>query len=146
MPTYDNLIRLPQASFSGKLPCKPRNLAVRSREYLTEAEVGKLMKAARNTGRHGHRDVTLILIAYRHALRVAELVALRWEQIDLGQGCCTWYAGSMGWIAHTPCAVPTRQSSLFINVIVWAILALVFGVIVMLILQLPEVVDLVRGR
>ena len=29
---------------------------------------------------------TLILIAYRHALRVAELVALRWEQIDLSQG------------------------------------------------------------
>jgi integrase len=35
---------------------------------------------------HGHRDATLILLAYRHALRVAELVALRWEQIDLGQG------------------------------------------------------------
>ena len=59
---------------------------MRSREYLTETEVGKLMKAARNTGRHGHRDATLILIAYRHALRVAELVALRWEQIDLSQG------------------------------------------------------------
>ena len=86
MPTYENVIPLSQASFSGKLPRKPRNQAVRSREYLTEAEVGKLMKAARNTGRHGHRDATLILIAYRHALRVAELVALRWEQIDLSQG------------------------------------------------------------
>ena len=86
MPTYDNLIRLPQTSFSGKLPRKPINQAVRSREYLTEAEVGKLMKAARKTGRHGHRDATLILLAYRHALRVSELVALRWEQIDLSQG------------------------------------------------------------
>jgi type 1 fimbriae regulatory protein FimB/type 1 fimbriae regulatory protein FimE len=86
MPTYDNLICLPQASFSGKLPRKPRNHTVRSREYLTEAEVGKLIRAARNTGRHGHRNATLILIAYRHALRVAELVALRWEQIDLSQG------------------------------------------------------------
>ena len=86
MPTYENVIPLSQASFSGKLPRKPSNQAVRSREYLTEAEVGKLMKAARNTGRHGHRDATLILIAYRHALRVAELVALRWEQIDLSQG------------------------------------------------------------
>jgi integrase len=46
----------------------------------------KADEAARNTGRHGHRDATLILIAYRHALRVAELVALRWEQIDLSQG------------------------------------------------------------
>ena len=45
MPTYENVIPLSQASFSGKLPRKPRNLAVRSREYLTEAEVGKLMKA-----------------------------------------------------------------------------------------------------
>jgi integrase len=86
MDTYDNLVRLPQPSFSGKLPRKPHNQAVRSREYLTEAEVEKLMKAARNTGRHGHRDATLILMAYRHALRVSELVALRWEQIDLSRG------------------------------------------------------------
>jgi integrase len=86
MPTYANVIPLSQTSFSGKLPRKPRNQAVRSREYLTEVEVGKLMKAARNTGRHGHRDATLILVAYRHALRVAELVALRWEQINLSQG------------------------------------------------------------
>ena len=69
MPTYENVIPLSQASFSGKLPRKPHNQAVRSREYLTEAEVGKLMKAARATGRHGHRDATLILIAYRHALQ-----------------------------------------------------------------------------
>ena len=48
MPTYENVIPLSQASFSGKLPRKPHNQAVRSREYLTEAEVGKLMKAARN--------------------------------------------------------------------------------------------------
>jgi len=37
-------------------------------------------------GRHGHRDRTLILLAYRHGLRVSELVALRWEQVDLIQG------------------------------------------------------------
>lgn len=40
------------------------------------------MKAARSTGRHGHRDATLILLAYR----VPELVALKWAQIDLQQG------------------------------------------------------------
>ena len=34
----------------------------------------------------GHRDRTAILLAYRHGLRVAELVALRWDQIDLKQG------------------------------------------------------------
>ena len=86
MPTYNNVVPLSQPSFSGKLPKKPRNQDVRSREYLTEKEVDKLMDAARQTGRHGHRDATLILIGYRHALRVSELVSLRWEQIDLGKG------------------------------------------------------------
>lgn len=67
-------------------PRRQRNADVRSREYLTEAEVSRLMKAARETGRHGHRDATLILLAYRHALRVSELVSLRWDQVDLAQG------------------------------------------------------------
>jgi len=44
------------------------------------------MDAAGKLGRHGHRDRTLILLAYRHALRVSELVALRWDQTDLKQG------------------------------------------------------------
>jgi type 1 fimbriae regulatory protein FimB/type 1 fimbriae regulatory protein FimE len=48
--------------------------------------VDKLIAAAKSVGRHGHRDATLILIGYRHALRVSELVALRWDQFDLGQG------------------------------------------------------------
>jgi integrase len=36
--------------------------------------------------RHGHRDATMVLIAYRHGLRTAELVALRWDAIDFGHG------------------------------------------------------------
>jgi len=67
-------------------PRKMRNSELRSREYLTEYEVERLMTAARNTGRHGHRDATLILLAYRHGLRVSELVALRWDQVDLSVG------------------------------------------------------------
>jgi len=31
---------------------------------------------------YGHRDATMILVAYRHGLRVSELVDLRWDQID----------------------------------------------------------------
>ena len=64
MATYENVVPLSQASFSGKLPQKPRNKDVRTREYLTDKEVERLMKAARETGRHGHRDATLILVAY----------------------------------------------------------------------------------
>ena len=75
------------SSVHGNLPPKRvPNLAVRSREYLTPDEVKGLIKAAKNIGRHGQRDATVILIAYRHGLRVSELVALRWDQIDLKQG------------------------------------------------------------
>lgn len=67
-------------------PRRQRNQNRRTREYLTPAEVDQLMAAAGQVGRYGHRDATLILIAYRHALRVGEIVALRWDQIDLAQG------------------------------------------------------------
>jgi integrase len=71
----------------GKLPPRRKpNAESRSREYLTEPEIEKLIKAAEKVGRHGHRDATLILIAYRHALRVTELVSLRWDAIDLAKG------------------------------------------------------------
>jgi site-specific recombinase XerD len=56
------------------------------RQYLTERDVEMLCDAARKRGRYGHRDATMILFAYRHALRVSELVALRWDQIDLEAG------------------------------------------------------------
>src|SRR5438876_274721 len=58
----------------------------RPREYLTPAEVEKLINAARKRGRCGHRDATAILIAFRHGLRVGELCVLRWDQVDLRHG------------------------------------------------------------
>ena len=67
-------------------PPRQRNAERRPREYLTPAEVEVLMAAARKRGRYGHRDATMILIAYRHGLRVGELVALTWDQVDFGQG------------------------------------------------------------
>src|SRR6516162_3779222 len=53
----------------------------RPREYLTESEIERLMTAAKDN-RHGHRDATAILVAYRHALRASELVSLRWDDVD----------------------------------------------------------------
>ena len=57
----------------------------RPREYLTEREIERLMDSARGN-RWGHRDATAILIAYRHGLRAGELVALRWDDIELATG------------------------------------------------------------
>ena len=62
-------------------PRRRRNGDLRTREYLTEAEVERLMKAATGN-RHGHRDATMVLVAYRHGLRAAEVVDLRWDQVD----------------------------------------------------------------
>jgi type 1 fimbriae regulatory protein FimB/type 1 fimbriae regulatory protein FimE len=66
-------------------PTRPPNVDLRTREYLTEAEVERLMTAARKN-RWGHRDATMILVAYRHGLRVSELVDLRWDQIEFVSG------------------------------------------------------------
>ena len=77
---------IPFNATKNALPRRPLNSDVRSREYLTPLEVDALIKAAKSTGRHKHRDGTLILIAYRHGLRVSELVSLRWDQVDLKQG------------------------------------------------------------
>src|SRR5262245_55220651 len=66
---------------------RPANAALRPREYLTDAEVAELMEAARRrSGRYGFRDATMILVAYRHGLRVSELCALRWDQVEFARG------------------------------------------------------------
>lgn len=70
-------------------PTPPRrvtNKEKRTREHLLPSEVEAMIKAALRVGRHGHRDATLILLAYRHGLRLSELVALRWEQVDFSGG------------------------------------------------------------
>ncbi len=69
-----------------KVPIRRKNTEYRNREYLSEKEVGQVIDAAAGAGRHRLRDATLILLAYRHGLRVSELVALRWDQVDLTQG------------------------------------------------------------
>ena len=62
-------------------PRRLPNRKLRTREYLTEAEVERLMSVA-GKNRWGHRDATMVLVAYRHGLRASELVDLRWEQVD----------------------------------------------------------------
>jgi type 1 fimbriae regulatory protein FimB/type 1 fimbriae regulatory protein FimE len=63
-----------------------QNAKRRPREYLTVKEAELLLASARDRGRYGHRDATMILSAYRHGLRASELCALRWAQIDFARG------------------------------------------------------------
>jgi len=68
-------------------PTRQRNKASRTREYLTPDEVERIILAARHAGgRLADRDALLIMMAYRHGFRASELIALRWDQIDLKAG------------------------------------------------------------
>jgi integrase len=69
---------------SRSVPIRPANSELRQREYLTKAEVGKLMKATKD-GRHVARDAALILIAFRHGLRATEICDLEWSQVEFGR-------------------------------------------------------------
>ena len=70
----------------GETPNTVNPSVVRTRRYLTGREVEKLIEAARKHGRYGHRDATMILLAYRHGLRASELCDLQWHQVELNTG------------------------------------------------------------
>ena len=57
------------------------NAELGTREHLTPGEVEVLVEAAK-ANRHGHRDATMILVAFRHGLRASEVCDLRWNQVD----------------------------------------------------------------
>lgn len=61
---------------------RPKNIEVRSREYLRPDEVEKLINAAKSVGRNQVRDSVLILMMFRHGLRVSEVINLKWADID----------------------------------------------------------------
>jgi type 1 fimbriae regulatory protein FimB/type 1 fimbriae regulatory protein FimE len=82
----DGKHQLMNASKHPRPPRRVPNLQRRSREHLTTAEIEALIAAAGCLGRNRTRDRALILVAYRHGLRVSELVALRWDQVDLDRG------------------------------------------------------------
>ena len=74
-----------QLSKPGKLR-RPPNSELRPREHLLEKEVDRLLQAAKKSHRHPTRNYTLILMMFRHGLRVSEAIALRWNQVDLLEG------------------------------------------------------------
>jgi type 1 fimbriae regulatory protein FimB len=57
----------------------------RPKNFLTEAEIADFLKAARK-GRHGIRNYAMLLLAFRHGLRVSELINIRMPDIDFDTG------------------------------------------------------------
>ena len=55
------------------------------RRYLTGKEVQAMMLAARH-GATGERDYCLILLAFRHGMRISELLDLHYRDLDLNEG------------------------------------------------------------
>ena len=55
------------------------------RDFLTQSEIDRLLKAAK-AGRFGARDYTMLLLAFRHGLRVSELTSVKRADIDLDSG------------------------------------------------------------
>ncbi len=84
------LLIITQLPFSAKKFCDrsppPKKSEFRERQYLYFHEIKSIIRAAKKVGRHGVRDSTIILLMFRHGLRTAELVALKWSQIDLVGG------------------------------------------------------------
>jgi site-specific recombinase XerD len=72
----------PRSRFSSPMTV---NLTVK-RRYLTEREIERLMDHARKHSRRGHRDATMLLVAYRRGLRASEVCDLQWHQIELSGG------------------------------------------------------------
>ena len=70
----------------GRPPPRGKNAERRPREFLTADEVDRLIATAKQRGRWGQRDAAAILLAFSHGLRVSELVALTWAQIDFRDG------------------------------------------------------------
>jgi site-specific recombinase XerD len=76
-----------QLPFSAKFfSPPPKKSSNRDREYLRTSEISAMIRVAKKVGRHGVRNGAIILLMFRHGLRTAELVALKWTQIDFADG------------------------------------------------------------
>jgi integrase len=78
MPQSAHLALVPPTNekFTVRLPRRKPNAEYRSREHLTEREVERLIEAVKGN-RQGHRDATMVLIAFRGLLIAVTLLTPR---------------------------------------------------------------------
>jgi len=88
MGGVESVITIDQDFFSGRYSRKVKRRATQLNvnTQLTSRQIDRVVKAAKENGKHGTRNPTLILMAYRHGLRVNELINLKWIHIDLEAG------------------------------------------------------------
>src|SRR5262252_4798036 len=88
MLMVSNLRRVEPNNIYRKVPTRKPNAEMRTREYLTPDEVEKLIAAAK-LGRHGQRDATLILVAFRHCTSAGRRTAS-----PMNCACCASCSGT----------------------------------------------------
>lgn len=88
MRGIDNVITIDQDFFIGRYSNKIKRRAIKqeTNTQLTSQQIDRLVRAAKQNGKHGTRNATLILMAHRHGLRVDELINMKWIHIDLEAG------------------------------------------------------------
>jgi len=72
----------------------------RVKDFLDPSEIDRLLAAAKE-GRHGVRDYLLLLLMYRHGLRVSETITLRLKALNLKQ--------SSLWVKRIKNSLSTQQ-------------------------------------
>jgi integrase len=77
------------ADFAGISPTPTLDKTMSGRRHLVATEIEKLMAAVKGT-RNAVRDRCLLLLMFRHGLRVSEACGLKLSQVDTEAGCCMW--------------------------------------------------------
>lgn len=69
-----------------KLVAERETVDSRPKNFLSPSEIAKFLEASRKRGRYSVRDYLMVLMAYRHGLRVGELVRFRLDDMDIEAG------------------------------------------------------------
>src|SRR5215472_4390093 len=85
MGAASNALPAPVPTRAGRKVGTTNELLGRSREHLTPDEVDAIQKAMLKFNRKGWRDAFMVEFAYRHGLRVSELVEFKRSDVKLNE-------------------------------------------------------------